>query len=82
MADLTRQERIEMGIEAGETLKERAFLTAVAQMKKQAHRDIIQNIPGTLTSRAACVKLQVLDGFLNELLIIYNDGKVAEKEKG
>jgi len=76
-----REQRIEMGVEVGETLREKAFLRAVESMKKTEMDVIIQNPPGSLTSQLACAKLQVLNGFLNELLVIYNDGKVAEQEK-
>lgn len=74
---LTIQERMELGVEAAETIKDKLFLAAIARMKKEAHEVIILNPPGSLTSQQACAKLQVLDGFLNELQSIYGDGAIA-----
>ena len=74
---MTEQDRIEMGIEVGETLKDKAFLLAIKKMKDGCISDIILNDPDHLTSRAACAKLRVISSFLDELRVLENDGKVA-----
>lgn len=79
---MNRQELIEQGLDADQKLADPVFLRAIAEMKKRIHAEIVQNVPGDLRSIAACAKLQVLDGFVSELQIIVNDGKMAASRKG